>query len=400
MTSNLIRAGKLAYWLVTLLVVLLLIVLPLLTTILIKAGQMPLGWIKYLTYVETAQTYLMRGLGVGWLFFLGSCFASFLNVVAWRIPRGRGINGSSMCPFCESKLRFSDNLPIIGWLRNGGRCRSCRLPISPRYLIVEIILGCIFLLVSSVEILAGGANLPLRTIDQVLGFEHLVYSPKWDLVQLTTYHLILICLLFTFALIRSERLRIPISIFVTGLTFGIGLPLIWPSMSLVSWQIGIDQLIEIERFSFDQILSMSFGLAGGLACGILVSWSESNQDVLLEDRSKQSTIEQFNCVDDAVAGMVLTGLFLGWQSAISVTLVVFVINLIAALLVQPRSLHFNLSSRLLLATLIHLLAWRMSTWAEYWPSQSASNLVMIASIAILVVITIVMRMAFPRRKLA
>ena len=401
MTSNLIRASKFSFWLIIVLVVLLLVVLPLLTAWLVKAGRMPLEWQQYLLHVETVQVYLMRGLGAAWLFFLGSCFASFLNVVAWRVPRGRGINGSSMCPFCESKLKFSDNLPIFGWIRNGGQCRTCRLPISPRYLIVEIILGCVFLMISGAEILAGGANLPIREIERLQGFEHLVFAPKWELIQSTIYHLILICLLFTFALIRSERLRIPLSIFLTGLVMGICLPLIWPSMNIVSWQIDIEQLIELDRFSFDQVLTISFGLVGGLACGVLVSWSTSNTVLLDRDRAKQSTIEQFNCIDDAVASMVMIGLFLGWQSALSVTLLLFVINLlVATVLPRPPSSNVNLCSQLCLATLIHLLAWRMLTWIEYWPGPTASNLVMIASIGILVVIAILMRMAFRHSTIA
>lgn len=393
MTSNLIRVSKYAFWLLTVLVVLLLVVFPLLTALLVNAGQMPLHWLKYLSYVESVQANLMRFLGAAWLFFLGGCFASFLNVVAWRVPRGRGINGSSMCPFCEIKLSFSDNLPIIGWLRNGGRCRNCRLPISPRYLIVEIILGCIFLLISGVEILAGGANLPIRAVERLQGFEHLVFSPKWDLIQLTVYHLVLVCLLFTLALIRSERLRIPMSIFLTGLVFGIGLPLIWPSMSLVTWHIGVDQLIEFDRFSVDQFRTILFGLIGGLACGILVSWSTSNAELLDEDRAQQSTIEQFNCIDNAVAGMILVGLFFGWQSALSVTLLMFAIRLLIAIAFPgPNSPVMNLSSQLLTATLVHLLSWRVLTWIEYWPSPTASNTVMIASAGILVVAAISMRL--------
>ena len=392
MTSNLIRAFNIAIWLLLALVVLFLVVFPLLMALLVNTGRMPLGSQNYLVHVQTVQMYLMRGLGVVWLFFLGGCFASFLNVVAWRVPRGRGINGSSMCPFCETKLKFMDNLPIIGWLRNGGRCRSCQVPISPRYLIVEIVLGAIFLLVCGVEILAGGANLPLRAIEELRGFEHIVFSPKWDLIQLTAYHLVLICLLFTFALIRSDRLRVPSSIFLIGFILGVGLPLIWPSMLLISWQIDTDQLVRPERFSQDQLLTLLFGLVGGLACGILVSWSTTNREIMEKDRAKRSTIEQSNYIDDMIAGMVLVGIFLGWQSAFSVTILMIAINALTTVFVgHHTSSGLNLSSRLMLVTLIHLLVWRLSTWIVYWPSPSASNFVMAATIGILVIAAIVFR---------
>ena len=273
MKSNPYWALRIAFWLIVIVVVVLLIVLPLLTSWLISVGRMPVGVGKYLIAVEYLQTYLMRGLALLWLFFLGSCFASFLNVVAWRVPRGRGINGSSHCPNCDSKLSFGDNIPIAGWLRNAGQCRTCRIPISPRYLWVEVALGFVFLAVCTIQILYGGINLPVREIDFRRGIEHMIFDPQWNLIQLTIFHLVLICLLFTFVLIRSERLKIPVAILVTGIAFGITLPLIWPSMLLVSWQIGTDQLVELTRFSVDQLLTLGLGLTGGIGFGLIAQWA-------------------------------------------------------------------------------------------------------------------------------
>ena len=203
MKSKIYLALRLTFWLIVVLVFFLLIVFPLALQWLINSGNMPNGTGDLLGIIGTIQTYLMRGLALLWLFFLGSCFASFLNVVAWRVPRGRGINGSSHCPNCNSKLSFFDNIPITGWLRNAGKCRTCRIPISPRYLWVEVALGCIFLLVAIVQLLLGGINLPIRQIEHFTGIEYMIFDPKWDLIQLTLFHLLLICLLFTFALILS-----------------------------------------------------------------------------------------------------------------------------------------------------------------------------------------------------
>jgi len=377
--SNLSRVFKTAFWLLIVLVFLLLIVAPLLTSVLVKAGQMPIRYVKMLRHVETAQFYLMQVFGVGWLFFLGSCFASFLNVVAWRTPRGRGVNGSSKCPFCNNKLRFGDNLPVIGWIRNGGQCRDCRLPISPRYLIVEIILGSLFLLICGVEILGGGMNLPMRAVESLKGFENLVFTPKWDLIQLASYHLNLICLLFTFALIRSEGLKVPFVILITGLIFGIALPLIWPAMLIVSWQWNSPELFDLSRFSSNQLITLGVGTACGVACGIALSWFNQRESQLLEQGTK---VAQSKTVADGLASLVLVGIFLGWQSVISVTLISLVIGLLSKPLLAQRGLRrFNLSTRILVATLIHLLLWRVLTALEFWPSQSASLLVFAISIA-------------------
>ena len=39
----------------------------------------------------------------------------------------------SRCPHCGHQLRWHENLPVIGWLRLGGKCADCKAPISMRY---------------------------------------------------------------------------------------------------------------------------------------------------------------------------------------------------------------------------------------------------------------------------
>ncbi|MCA9289924.1 MAG: prepilin peptidase [Phycisphaerales bacterium] len=73
------------------------------------------------------------------VFAFGACMGSFLNVVVYRMPnRISVVLPPSRCPTCGRMLRWHENLPIIGWLRLGGRCRGCRTRISPRYLVIEI----------------------------------------------------------------------------------------------------------------------------------------------------------------------------------------------------------------------------------------------------------------------
>jgi leader peptidase (prepilin peptidase) / N-methyltransferase len=81
------------------------------------------------------------------LFFLvvGSCVGSFLNVCIHRIPIGLSVlRPRSRCPSCLTAIRARDNLPVLGWLILGGRCRHCRATISPRYPIVELTVGLLF----------------------------------------------------------------------------------------------------------------------------------------------------------------------------------------------------------------------------------------------------------------
>jgi prepilin signal peptidase PulO-like enzyme (type II secretory pathway) len=84
-------------------------------------------------------------LGAAFCFALGAAIGSFLNVVAYRLPKGEGLfSPPSRCPHCETHLRWRQNLPIFGWIMLGGKCRFCRSPISIQYPIVELITALIF----------------------------------------------------------------------------------------------------------------------------------------------------------------------------------------------------------------------------------------------------------------
>jgi leader peptidase (prepilin peptidase) / N-methyltransferase len=69
---------------------------------------------------------------------LGAVFGSFLNVVAYRLPRRESIvKPRSRCPSCGAHIQPYDNVPVLSWLLLRGRCRNCKARISPRYPLVE-----------------------------------------------------------------------------------------------------------------------------------------------------------------------------------------------------------------------------------------------------------------------
>jgi leader peptidase (prepilin peptidase)/N-methyltransferase len=85
-------------------------------------------------------------LGAGFFFF-GLIFGSFLNVCIYRLPRGLSVVAPrSACPACHAPIAGFDNIPVLSWLILGGRCRHCRVRITPRYAVVELICGLLFLL--------------------------------------------------------------------------------------------------------------------------------------------------------------------------------------------------------------------------------------------------------------
>ena len=84
---------------------------------------------------------------VVFLFALGLCIGSFLNVVVLRAISGESIVfPSSKCPKCQTPLKWYDNIPLISYLILRGKCRSCKEHISLQYPIVELSTGIMFLL--------------------------------------------------------------------------------------------------------------------------------------------------------------------------------------------------------------------------------------------------------------
>jgi leader peptidase (prepilin peptidase)/N-methyltransferase len=88
-------------------------------------------------------------------FVFGTIVGSFLNVVAYRLPRGESlVRPASRCPSCGTPIRPYDNVPVLSWLLLRGHCRSCRVPISPRYPLVEAVTG----LLCAAVVVAKGAD--------------------------------------------------------------------------------------------------------------------------------------------------------------------------------------------------------------------------------------------------
>lgn len=79
------------------------------------------------------------------IFILGAATGSFLNVCAYRLPRGQSVvRPASRCPFCGTEIAARDNIPVLSYLLLRGRCRSCGARISPQYPLLEGITGLLW----------------------------------------------------------------------------------------------------------------------------------------------------------------------------------------------------------------------------------------------------------------
>src|SRR5919198_4482472 len=124
----------------------------------------------------------------------GLIIGSFLNVVAYRLPRGESLaHPPSRCPSCGVPVKPYDNIPVVSWLLLRGRCRNCKAPISWRYPLVEAGTGLLCALV----VVAKGAD-----EDAILG-------------------LVLVLLLVPITLIDLDHQIIPNRITYPGVVVGI-----------------------------------------------------------------------------------------------------------------------------------------------------------------------------------
>ena len=93
---------------------------------------------------------------------LGLLVGSFLNVVAWRVPRGESVvSPRSRCPGCGTQIGSRDNIPVLSWLLLRGRCRHCGERISVRYPLAELATGLLWAAVVLARDEAGSIALGL-----------------------------------------------------------------------------------------------------------------------------------------------------------------------------------------------------------------------------------------------
>lgn len=79
----------------------------------------------------------------------GLITGSFLNVVIYRLPRGKSVVWpASACGGCGRELRWFENIPIVSWVVLGAKCARCKAPISVQYPLVEATTAVLFVLVT------------------------------------------------------------------------------------------------------------------------------------------------------------------------------------------------------------------------------------------------------------
>jgi prepilin signal peptidase PulO-like enzyme (type II secretory pathway) len=169
-----------------------------------------------------------------WFFAVGASVGSFANVVAYRVPRGMSVAWPpSRCSSCGQPVQLRDNIPIISWLRLGGRCRHCAAPFSVRYLLVELAFGLMFVAFGQAELLSGGANLPNWPVPAYTGPVWILWYPKWGVILITLFHIRLVSHLYVWSLAQWDGQRLPPSHRFGDVAVALLLPAVLPFLHTV-----------------------------------------------------------------------------------------------------------------------------------------------------------------------
>jgi len=152
----------------------------------------------------------------------GAVWGSFLNVVIYRVPAGLSVvSPPSRCPSCETPIRWWQNMPVVSFALLGGRCGSCRAPISFRYPAVEAVTAALALAVAVPWVTAWGQG-ELETWRALagIGAEH-----------------VLVFALVSISLIDADTFMIPDSLSLPLPLIGIGVAFAVGDVRGVSWQV-------------------------------------------------------------------------------------------------------------------------------------------------------------------
>jgi leader peptidase (prepilin peptidase)/N-methyltransferase len=318
-----------------------------------------------------------------WLFFVGSSIGSFLNVVAWRMPRGESVNGRSHCPRCDAALSWKDNWPVFGWLALGGRCSTCRLPISPRYPIVESAVGLCMLWVGWRELYGGGMTLPFHP--ERYGRAGALWTPYITNEHLVTmaYHLVAIGVAWSLALVRYDGHRLPRDLVLVAFGLVIVPMLAIPGVAVVPWQVTMEPGWQSDGKYLDALMRIVTGLAAAVVIArSLARYLSPTADPKLDPLGRGTAR-----LMDMVAILSVPAVVVGWQAVLAVTVLAIVIAFtLSKLFANQRDSLALLGIGVAFAMTIQLALWRTLHGFQYWPSVNTSPFVILAWAALVLVL--------------
>jgi leader peptidase (prepilin peptidase)/N-methyltransferase len=311
--------------------------------------------LEEMSFAEAVRIRAMEALTGLWFMALGGTIGSFLNVVVYRMPKGESvIFRASSCPQCGTRILGKDNIPVLGWLNLGGKCRACNCPISPRYPLVEASVAGLFFLLFLIQLITGGENLPVRQPPAYTGIVWIIFYTKWDLILLYLYHCMLISILVVWFLVDFDRQRITsVAKWVAAILL-LAPVFVWPFLLPVP--LGPTAAFGYQPTWVDSLQVSLVGACVGLALGIILRLVFASGHV--------------------VSALALIGVGVGWQAVIAVTMVALLTRLvISSFLRLFSSLQLSMTAFLFSGFCLHHLGWRwlITNLSPWWPGPDTAG---------------------------
>jgi leader peptidase (prepilin peptidase)/N-methyltransferase len=242
---------------------------------------------------------------------------------------------------------------VLGWLLLRGRCRDCGATISPRYAIVEAIMGAAFVLLAYAEVFTGAANVPGGPFAESAGAWHNFWNPNWIVLRIAIYHGLLLSLLTAMALIDQDRQRVPWSIVVFAAAVA----------AYSSWAWRHLYFERTRNIRLPEVKAQVDAALGSLWAAS--PWvASAGVAYFLRRRDALNTLRSL-----AMAGAVV-GAFLGLRPAVRITVICVVAWLITWLIVRAlpagRRKRPTLLALVWCATLAHIVFWKPLVGAISW----------------------------------
>ena len=242
--------------------------------------------------------------------YAGACVGSFLNVVAASAPRGEPIAlRSSACPKCGTPIRRIDNLPIISYLRLRGRCRDCDAVIPIRYFVVELAGFAIFATLFLYQLISGAANVPGFRQYHYAGILWIILYTKWPVIGIYFFHCALFSCVLMLALMEQDRLRPP-------RRMAFALPSVFALLAIVSPALLTVSLGDQTPWGFPATLPDWLDRAATCAAGAALGGVVARLAEPMRLRHRQSSAS-------LAPALVLLGISLGWQAAVTIAVLWF-----------------------------------------------------------------------------
>lgn len=301
-----------------------------------------------------------------WLFVMGACIGSFLNVVIYRLPAGKSlVRPGSHCPMCNKPIRARHNIPIFGWLLLRGKCHDCGASISVRYPLVELAVGTVFLVLAGLIFGADALQMP-DSFQSAVSDYTAADAWQWQVV-LYGYQVLLSCFLIAAGLIAVDEMRQKASLSGFCAFLGLVIPLFEPWLRPTHFHANLDRLNV-----FAAIWDGMFGFAAGIAVGYLVAFARKAR------RSFRA---------DIMSVLAVIGAFLGWQAVLTVSAAASATELGRRWTAHGKSSK-NPAPWITVAAFfagVHLLAWR---WTAVYSDQQSDLVQGIITLVMLAVILI------------